>query len=286
LQVTRRSAVALYDDQGTHHAAALTYYALMSLFPTLLLAVSLLGIFGDYPSTYNTIVSHLQSVVPATTLAPLSTAVRAALRSRGTAASALVVAVVAALYGATGYLAAARRVLDVVFGAHDRRSFVRRKLVDSASTLVLLALVLSTVVLMFTGSGIAHEVLGATAVSVWRIVRWPGAFASALAVFTFIYYVTPEANVSTLRWTLPGAVVGVAVWVAASAAFSAYLANFKSFNVTYGSFAAAIILLIWLWLTNVALIFGAEINAQIARAMTLSEPPQPQPPPQQPLDGG
>src|SRR4051812_19919989 len=143
--VAKRSAVAFYDDQGTHHAAALTYYALMSLFPTLLLAVSLLGLLGEFPQTYEAIIDHLRSVVPATTLAPLDAAVRAALRNKGTAAVGLALALVTALYGTTGYLEAARRALNVVFDARRPRSFLRRKTIDVASTLVLLALVLTTV---------------------------------------------------------------------------------------------------------------------------------------------
>jgi len=126
--------VAFYDDQGTHHAAALTYYALMSLFPTLLLAVSLLGLLGEYPSTYNSIVGDLRRVVPAATLAPLDAAVRAALTSKGTAAAGLGIAIVTALYGTTGYLEATRRALNVVFGSPRGRSFVRRKAIDIAST--------------------------------------------------------------------------------------------------------------------------------------------------------
>jgi membrane protein len=263
--------LAFYRDQGTHHAAALTYYALMSLFPTLLLAVSLLGVLGQYPATYNAIIDHLRAVVPATTLAPLNDALRAALKDKGTAAISLVLAAAAALYGATGYLEAARRALDVVFEARFGRSFLRRKITDVISTLVLLALVLATVVLMFAGGGIAEEALGSDAASVWRIVRWPGAFAVALLVFSLIYYVTPDVRHRAFRWITPGAVVGVALWLAASALFSTYLANFKSFNVTYGSFAAAIILLVWLWLTNVALIFGGEVNAEIERSKEIAE---------------
>jgi membrane protein len=258
--------LAFYRDQGTHHAAALTYYALMSLFPTLLLAVSLLGVLGQYPATYNSIFDHLRTVVPATTLAPLNDALRAALKDKGTAAISLVLAAAAALYGATGYLEATRRALDVVFEARFGRSFLRRKITDVISTLVLLALVLATVVLMFAGGSIADEALGGDAASVWRIVRWPGAFVVALLVFSLIYYVTPDVRHRAFRWITPGAVVGVALWLAASAAFSTYLANFKSFNVTYGSFAAAIILLVWLWLTNVALIFGGEVNAELERS--------------------
>jgi membrane protein len=262
--VAKRSVLSFYEDQGTHHAAALTYYALMSLFPTLLLGVSLLGLLGEFPATYEAIIGHLRGVVPRATLAPLDAAVRAALRSKGTAAVALIVAILTALYGATGYLEAARRALNVVFEVSHGRSFLHRKLVDVASAFVLLALVLTTLVLMFAGGGVAHDVLGPAAASVWRIVRWPGAFASALLVFSFLYYFTPDVQRRAGPIT-PGAVVGVAAWVAASAAFSSYLANFKSFNVTYGSFAAAIILLVWLWLTNVALLFGAEVNAHIDR---------------------
>jgi membrane protein len=262
-QVAKRSVVSFYDDQGTHHAAALTYYALMSLFPTLLLAVSLLGLLGEFPGTYEAIIHHLRKVVPATTLAPLDTAVRAALKSKGTAAAGLAIAVVTALYGTTGYLEAARRALNVVFDAHRGRSFLRRKLIDITSTLILMMLVLATLLLMFAGGGIAREALGSEAASVWRIARWPGAFTGALLAFSFIYYVTPDVQHRAFRWITPGALAGVALWLAASAAFSSYLANFKSFNVTYGTFAAAIILLVWLWLTNVALLFGAEVNAEI-----------------------
>ena len=118
---------------------------------------------------------------------------------------------------------------------------------------------------MFAGGGVAQDTLGSAAASVWRIARWPGAFASALLVFSFIYYVTPDVQQRAFGWITPGALVGVNMWLAASAVFSGYLANFKSFNVTYGSFAAAIIMLFWLWLTNVALLLGAEVNVELER---------------------
>jgi len=270
-RLAKRSVVSFYDDQGTHHAAALTYYALMSLFPTLLLAVSLLGLLGEFPATYDAILDHLRGVVPAVTLAPLDAAVRAALRSKGTAVAGLAAAIVAALYGTTGYLEAARRALNVVFESPRGRSFMRRKLLDVASTVVLMALVLTTLLLMFAGGGVARDVLGPEAALAWRIARWPGAFACALLVFSFIYYVTPDVRQRGFRWITPGALTGVGVWLTASAAFSDYLANFRSFNVTYGSFAAGIILLVWLWLTNVAVLFGAEVNAELERAKELAE---------------
>ena len=269
--MTKRVVVSFYDDQATHHAAALTFYALMSLFPTLLLGVSLLGLIGEYPGTYDSIVSYLRDVVPATTLAPIDDAVRAALRSKGTAALALAISVLTVLYGATGYLEATRRALNVVFEADGGRSFLRRKLTDVASTVVLFALVLATLVLIFVGGDAAHDLAGPTAASVWRIARWPAALASAMLVFSFVYYVTPDVKQRAFRWITPGAAAGVVAWIGISAAFSEYLGHFGSFNVTYGSFAAAIILLFWLWLTNVALLFGAEVNAEIERQKQLSE---------------
>jgi membrane protein len=269
--VTKRAVVAFYDDQATHHAAALTYYALMSLFPLMLLAVSVLGLVGEYPATYDAIIRYLRQVVPATTLAPLDDALRAAFKSKGTALAALAVAILTALYGATGYLEAARRALNVVFEADQGRSFLRRKLTDVGSILVLMALVLTTLVLMFAGGGVARDVLGPDAAAVWRIARWPAAVATALLVFSFVYFVTPDVRQRAFRWITPGAVVGVVVWVLASAGFSTYLSHFSGINVTYGSFTAAVILLVWLWLTNVALLFGAEVNAEIERAKELKE---------------
>jgi membrane protein len=229
-----------------------------------------LGLLGEYPGTYNAIVRHLRDVVPTVTLAPLAAAVRAALKNKGTAAGSLVISILAALYGATGYLEAVRRALNVVSRSRRGRSFARRKLIDIASTFVLMGLLLTTLVLMFAGGGVAKQVVGGTAASVWRIARWPGALASALLVFSYIYHVTPDVRQRKLPSVLPGALVGVALWLVASAVFSTYLANFETFNVTYGSFAAAIILLVWCWLSNVSLLLGAEVNAEIERTQQIT----------------
>jgi membrane protein len=269
--VTKRTVVSFYDDEATHHAGALTYYALMSLFPLLILATSLLALLGEYPGTYYTIVHWLRRVAPEETIAPLDSAVRAALQSKGTAAAALITAAITALYGATGYLEAARRALNVVFEVEGGRSFVRRKLTDVASTVVLLALVLITLILMFAGGGVAREVLGDSAGQVWQVARWPAALLVAMLVFAFIYYVTPDVRPRAFHWITPGAFVGVVLWLLASLGFAEFLRHFGSFNVTYGSFAAAIILLVWLWLTNVALLFGAELNAEVERQKEMHE---------------
>jgi membrane protein len=270
-EVAKRTVVKFYDDQATHHAAALTYYALMSLFPLMLLAVSLLGLIGEYPATYNSIIDYLRDVVPESLLRPIDDALRAAFTNNGTAAAALAVAVVTALYGATGYLEAARRALNVVFEARQGRSFLRRKATDVVSSVVLMTLVVATLVLMFAGGGLVRDLLGDTAAGIWGVARWPLAVATALLVFSYLYFVTPDVTQRAFRWITPGAAAGVVVWVFASILFKTYLAHFTGVNVTYGSFAAAIILLFWLWLTNVALLFGAEVNAEIERDKQVAE---------------
>jgi membrane protein len=277
---TKAALVSFYRDQGTHHAGALTYYALMSLFPLLLLAVSLLGLIGQYPGTYNAIIHHLRPVVPAKALSAINGGLKEALKDRGTALATLLLGVFSAFYGATGYLEAARRAFNVIFGVRRGRSFLRRKLTDIASTMVLLVLVITAVVLMFASEHLVRRLVGSDAAIVWRFARWPLALVTALLIFSFLYSVTPDAPRRDLRSITPGAAVGVAIWVLASVGFSEFLARFSNFNATYGSFTAAVILLVWLWLTNVALFLGAEVNATIARSRSdrMTIPNQPLPP--------
>ena len=274
--VLKRTLVSFYDDQMTHHAAALTYYALMALFPTLLLGLSLLGLLGQYPETFDAIMGYLRDVAPASVIAPLERSLRGALQSKGTAATTLAISVVVALYGATGCLEAARRALNVVFDIESGRSFVRRKAVDIASTVVLLALALVSVILVFVGGRFADDLLGfiglgSTAAQIWSIARWPAAVLVAMLVFGFVYYVTPDVQQRAFRWVTPGAVVGVALWLLASLAFSTYVSRVADVGAIYGTFTGAILLVGWMWLTNVAMLFGAELNAEIEREEELGE---------------
>lgn len=275
-RVLLRTGRAFYDDQMTHHAAALTYYALMSLFPALLLAVSILGLVGQYPATYDAILGYLRDVVPPSALVPLDSSLRAALQQKGTAATTLAISVVVTLYGTTGALEAARRALNVVFEADGGRPFLTRKAIDIVSTVVLMALVLVSLVLVFVGGRLAEDLLGflglgETVVRIWDLARWPGAVAVAMLVFSFIYYVTPDVRQRSFRWVTPGAVAGVTLWLIASAGFSIYLSKVADVGAVYGAFAGAIVLVVWLWLTNVALLFGAELNAEIEREQQLGE---------------
>ena len=275
--VVWRSMKAFYDDQMTHHAAALTYYVLMSLFPTGLVALSLLVLFGQYPATYDAIVDYLRDVAPASVVDPLDRSLRDALQSRGTATTALVFSIPLALYGMTGALEAARRALNVAFELDQRgRSFLRRKTIDVLSAIVLMTLVLTSLVMVFVGGGLARDLLGfaglgTAAADIWNFARWPGAALVATLVFALIYYVTPDVKQRAFHWLTLGAAVAVLLWLLASVAFSLYVSRIADVGAFYGAFTGAILLVGWLWLTNVALLFGAELNAEIERQQQVRE---------------
>ena len=274
--VIKRTLVSFYDDQMTHHAAALTYYALMSLFPTVLFALSLLGLIGQYPETYDAIMGYAREVAPDSVVAPLDSSLEQALQNKGTATTTLAISAGIAFYGTTGVLEAARRALNVVFEIESGRSFLRRKLVDVASTIVLLALALVTGILVFVGGGFADDLfdfigLGPTAADIWSIARWPAALLVAMFVFSFVYFITPDVKQRSWRWVTPGAVVGVLLWLGASWGFSTYISRVADVGAIYGAFTGAILLVAWLWLTNVTLLFGAELNAEIERQHELHD---------------
>ena len=218
LAVIKRTLVSFYDDQMTHHAAALTYYALMSLFPTVLFALSLLGLVGQYPETYDAIMGYARDVAPDSVVTPLDSSLQQALQNKGTATTTLAISAVIAFYGTTGVLEAARRALNVVFEIENGRSFLRRKLVDVASTIILITLALVTGVLVFVGGGFADDLfdfigLGQTAADIWKTARWPAALLVAMLVFSYVYYITPDVQQRSWRWVTPGAVVGVLLWL-------------------------------------------------------------------------
>jgi membrane protein len=265
--VLKRTAVAFYDDQMTQHAAALTYYALMSLFPALLLGVSLLGLLGQYPQTYNAVVSYLGDVVPQDTLTAIDNSLRSAIRQKSSATTGVIIGVLTALYGTTGVLEAARRALNVVFRVENGRSFLHRKARDIASSFILIGLVVITLVLVFVGGTLADHVFGHNGAHVWNIARWPLAIVVAMLAFAYVYYVTPDLPERHFRVMTPGAVTAVIVWIAISFGFSQYLSHYSEVNAIYGTFAGVIILVFWVWLTNAALLFGAELNSAIEREL-------------------
>jgi membrane protein len=257
------------DHQLTHHVAALTYYALLSLFPAGLVGVSLLGLLGQQ-STVDRAARYLaDNGADETTVNAVRSSLESAINARsGAAGTTALIGLVIAVYGASGAFAAAGRALNVVLDADEERGFVRRKAIDLGSTLVVVLLGVVALALVFLGGEVTRDLfgtlgLGDTAYETWRIVRWPAAMLVATLAFAFTYWAAPDDRSRPFRWISPGSVAGVLIWIAASAGFFFYVSNFGRYNATYGAFATTVVLLLWLWLSNLALLLGAELNAEL-----------------------
>jgi membrane protein len=264
----KRAFQRFQRDEMTQRAAALTYYSLLSLFPALLFGVAVLGFFGQQGLVSDAAGYLKEAGAPADTVNTVTSALESAQAQRGRALTALVIGLATALYGASGAFGSAGAALNRVWRVEEGRGFVKHKLNNLLWTLVLVVLMLVTFVLVFLGGGLAGDVLGLiglgdTAAAIWRIARWPAALASATLTYAVVYYAAPNVDIRHWRWITPGAVFGVIAWIIASALFFLYVANFSAYGATYGAFAAVVILLIWLWLTNVVMLFGAELNAVI-----------------------
>lgn len=254
------------DDEMTDNAAALTYYALMALFPALLVGVALLGLLGQ-ESTVNDVARYLTDRgAPEATVEAVTSSLETAVHSQsGSSTVLLVFGLGLSLYSASSGFAGAGRALNVVHRADEDRGFVKRKATQIASTLLLIVLTVAVLVMVFLGGEVARELfdeigLGRTAGAVWTWIRWPLALVVTMAIFSYIYAVAPDYQ-RPFRLISPGAVLAVLLWIVASAAFFFYVDNFGSYNAVYGAFAAVVILLLWLYLTNVAMLLGAELNA-------------------------
>jgi membrane protein len=264
----KRAFKRFQSDNVTDHAAGLTYYSLMSLFPALLFAVAVLGVFGQQGLIANAADYLKTAGAPQATVDAVVKALESAQSQRSTALTALVISLVISLNGASGAFGAVGRALNVIFRVEEGRGFVKKKANQLLWTLILSALALITFVLIFLGGGLASDVLGTiglgeSVATVWRVLRWPAALVVTMLIYAIVYYAAPNVEVRKFRWITPGAVVGVVLWLIASAAFFVYVSNFSSYSATYGAFAAVVILLIWLWLSNVVLLFGAELNAVV-----------------------
>ena len=215
---------------------------------------------------------------PPDTVNAVTSALESAQEQRGTAVVALVIGLVTALWGASGAFGAVGRALNTIFRVEEGRNFVKHKAQDLLWTLCVMALGLVTFVLVFLGGGLAADVfgkigLGDNVATVWQFLRWPAALVVTMLIYAIVFYAAPNVEVRHFRWITPGAIAGVLLWIVVSAVFFVYVSNFSSYSATYGAFAGAVILLVWLWVTNLALLFGAELNAvvDLRRAKHLPE---------------
>ena len=256
----------------TDVAAALTYYAMMSLFPAIVLGTSLFSLIGDEQTVSNAVDYFARQGADQSTQDAIKTVMDKIVSASGGAVSfALVISVLIALNGASGAFGAAGRALNRVYAVEEDRGFVDRKLTDLGVTLMIVVLLLIVVAALFLGGGFAEDLLGSiglgdTASTVWLIVRWPIALGAMLVAYALIYSFAPDVEPRRLRWISPGAISGVVIWIVASIGFGIYIKNFSSYGAAYGAAGAVIVLLLWLWLSSCAFLFGAEVNAELERA--------------------
>ncbi|MFC3348718.1 YihY/virulence factor BrkB family protein [Streptomyces echinoruber] len=256
------------DDELTDRAAALTYYGVLSLFPALLVLVSLLGIAGK--SATSEVLDTLQRLTPGSARTIITRAVQQLQGNAGTGSVMAVVGIVLAVWSASGYVAAFIRTANAVYDVPEGRPAWKVLPVRIGLTVVLMVLaVVSSLIVVFTG-GIARQAgralgIGDSALTVWSIAKWPVLVVLVTMMIAILYWASPNARVRGFRWITPGSFLALVIWLIASAGFAFYVANFASYNKTYGTMAGVIVFLVWLWISNLAILLGLEFDAETIR---------------------
>lgn len=280
--VLKGSLKEFKDDELTDRAAALTYYGVLSLFPALLVLVSFLGITGR--ATTDRVLANLKQLAPGSARDIITRAVEQLQGSAGTGSVMALLGLALAVWSASGYVAAFIRAANAVYDMPEGRPLWKVLPVRLGVTVVLMVLaVASALIVVFTGglAGKAGQALGIgdTAVTVWGIAKWPLLVLLVTAMIAILYWASPNARVKGFRWVTPGSFLALLVWMAASAGFAFYVANFASYNKTYGTMAGVIVFLVWLWITNLAVLLGLEFDAEAVRqrAVAGGHPPEAEP---------
>ena len=271
--VARKTLREFSDDECTDLAAALTYYAVLAIFPALLALISLLGIVGQGRATSDALLGIVEDLGPASAVETLRGPLEQ-LTQTSAAGLALVAGILGALWSASGYVGAFSRAMNRVYEIEEGRPFWKLRPMMIIVTLVAVLLIGVVLILLVVSGPLAEAVgnalgLGETAVTVWGIAKWPVLLLAVALVVAVLYYATPNVQQPKFRWISIGALVAIGVWVLASVLFGVYVANFSSYNKTYGSLAGIIVFLLWLWITNLSLLFGAELDAEIERGRQL-----------------
>jgi membrane protein len=268
----KRTLKEFSEDNLTDWAAALTYYGVLALFPALLAMLSIVGLVAD-PKT---LTDALTAVIPGAAADTITPVVNQIAGQAGTAGFGLVLGVVGAIWSASGYVGAFTRAANVVYETPEGRKVWKLKPLQLLVTLIgvvfaaviVASVVLSGPVVDAVGRAIG---LGSTALTVWNVAKWPVIVVLVALMIAVLYYATPNVRLRGFKWVSPGAGVALLIWAVASALFAFYVANFGSYNKTYGALAGVIIFLVWFWLTNVALLLGIEFDAEIERTRELKE---------------
>ena len=271
--VLRKTFREFSDDQCTDLAAALTYYAVLAIFPAALALVSILGVVGQSRTAVDTVVDTLQPLVSEQMLGTVEPALRQIAESES-AGVALILGVALALWSASGYVGAFGRAMNRIYEIREGRPFWKLRPIMLLLTLVAVTLT-AVVLLMLIVSGPLAESIGSVlgvgdaAVTAWQFAKWPVLLLVVMVIVALLYYATPNVKQPKFRWISVGALVAIVIWVLASIGFAFYVANFSSYNKTYGSLAGVIVALLFLWITNLALLFGAELDSELERGREL-----------------
>ncbi|WP_200308462.1 YihY/virulence factor BrkB family protein [Streptomyces adelaidensis] len=255
-------------DELADRAAALTYYSILALFPALLALVSLLGIVGQ--SATRAVLDNIQKLAPGPAQDILRNAVRQMQGNSGLGSLMAIVGLMLAVWSASGYVAAFIRSANAVYDVPEGRPVWKVLPVRVGVTVALMVIaVVSALIVVFTG-GLAREAgtalgVGDTGLTAWSIAKWPVLVVLVTVMIAILYWATPNARVRGFRWITPGSFLALVIWMIASAGFALYVANFASYNKTYGTLAGVIVFLVWLWITNLAILLGLEFDAELAR---------------------
>ncbi len=268
----KRAAKEFSDDKLTHWAAALTYYAVLSIFPALLVLVSILGLMGD--SAIRPLMENLETVAPGPAREIMTGALENVQQGGGSGVL-LVVALAGAIWSASGYVSAFMDAANDVYDVEEGRPIWKKLPVRIAVTLLMLVLLAASAFTVVLTGPVAEAAgglfgVGDSAVAVWDIAKWPFLVAVVATMFAVLYYAAPNVKQPGFGWVVPGGVVAVLLWIVVSAAFAVYVANFASYNKTYGSLGGVVVFLVWLWLSNLAILVGAELNAERARSRQIA----------------
>ncbi|WP_406062050.1 YihY/virulence factor BrkB family protein [Micromonospora sp. NBC_00860] len=270
----RRTISEFQDDSLTDWAAALTYYGVLSIFPGVLVLISLLGLLGE--SATEGVKDTVNQAVPDDSIRQIITeAIGTADKNGGLASLAAIIGLVAAFWSASGYIGAFMRASNTIYDVPEGRPIWKTLPIRLGVTAVIGVLLLaSAVIVVFTGR-LAESVgdvigLGSTAVAVWDVAKWPVLLILVSLMFAILYWASPNARHGGFRWVSPGGVLAVVIWLVISGLFALYVSNFGSYNKTYGTLAGVIIFLVWLWLSNIAILLGAEFDAELERGRAIS----------------
>jgi membrane protein len=269
----KRTFKEFQKDNITDWAAALTYYGVLSLFPAIIALVSIVGLVMDPRTVTDTLTTLVGSLNP-DAVRVLQDPINQITSNRSTAGIALVLSLAGALWSASGYIGALMRASNAIYEVPEGRPFWKLRPLQILVTLVMVLLTaIVTLSLVVTGpfaKNVGDAIgVGGTAVTIWNTAKWPVLIVVIMGMLAVLYYVAPNVQLPKVRWISPGSVLAVVVWIVASALFALYVANLGSYNKTYGSLAGVVVFLLWLWITNIAVLLGQELNAELERTREL-----------------